>query len=142
MSHRIYKSKYGLLSGTTYEEVVTNARKEFTIVRKLTKRQPYVKSKYFKGDKVFLTVFWNHMAQKHRKEVRKRLKFYKVGLDLIRNTTLHPEQSILDKTQPNHIVYSRFYGVTKTGEHFCVQIKQDLRSGRKDFMSVFARRQK
>ncbi len=31
----------------------------------------------------------------------------------------------------------RFYGQTKSGELFCVQIKQDKRTGRKDFMSVF-----
>lgn len=139
---RTYRSKYGLLPGSTYDEVVAAARKEFNIVRRLTKRQPYVKSRYFKGDKVFITIFWDHLMQKHPKERRKRLKLYKVALDLIRNTTLHPERSIADKTQPGNTIYSRFYGVTKTGDYFCVQIKVNVQTGRKDFMSVFARKPK
>lgn len=137
---QVYKSKYGLLTGTTYEEVVHNARKEFNAVRRLTKRQPYVKSKYFRGDKVFITVFWDHIVQKNLKERTKRLKFYKAGLDLIRNTTQAPE-IMIDKAHPG-MVFNRFYGVTKTGEHFCVQIKQDARTNRRDFMSVFDKKQK
>lgn len=31
----------------------------------------------------------------------------------------------------------RFYGKTKDGQTFCVQVKEDKRSNRKDFMSVF-----
>ena len=34
----------------------------------------------------------------------------------------------------------RFYGVTKDGVYFCVQVKEDKRTGRKDFMSVFDRK--
>lgn len=62
----VYQSKYGLLPGSSYDEVVAAARKEFNTIRKLTKRQPYVRSKYFRGDKVFVTIFWDHLMQKHR----------------------------------------------------------------------------
>lgn len=31
----------------------------------------------------------------------------------------------------------RFYGVTKDGVYFCVQVKEDKRTSRKDLMSVF-----
>ena len=34
----------------------------------------------------------------------------------------------------------RFYGVTKDGNYFCVQVKEDKRTKRKDFMSVFDRK--
>lgn len=34
----------------------------------------------------------------------------------------------------------RFYGITKDGHEFCVQIKQNKRTGRKDFISVFDRK--
>jgi hypothetical protein len=130
-----YKSKYGLLVGTDYSEVMSVARKEFNTIRKTTKRNPYVRSKYFKNDKVFLTIFWDHLAQKHRKNAFKRLKFYKAGLDLIRNTTYSPDVLVDSKRQG--IVLYRFYGKTKDNAEFCVQIKQDARSGRKDFMSVY-----
>ena len=33
-----------------------------------------------------------------------------------------------------------FYGVTKGDSYFCVQGKEDKRTGRKDFMSVFDRK--
>jgi hypothetical protein len=132
---KVYKSRYGLLPGSKYEEVVHSARREFIVIRKLTKRQPYVKSKYFKTSKIFVTIFWDHLDQKHRNERTKRLKFYKAAIDLLRNTTNTPEV-IPRRTDPNILLY-RFYGVTKEGVHFCVQIKEDMTSGRKDFMSVF-----
>jgi len=33
-----------------------------------------------------------------------------------------------------------FYGVMKGDSYFCVQVKEDKRTGRKDFMSVFDRK--
>lgn len=137
---QVFKSRYGLLPGSKYEEVVHYARREYIAVRRLTKRQPYVKSKYFKTSKIFVTVFWDHLGQKHRKERMRRLRFYKAAIDLLRNTTETPEV-IPRTTDPNTLLY-RFYGVTNDGAHFCVQIKEDMQSGRKDFMSVFDRKLK
>ena len=34
----------------------------------------------------------------------------------------------------------RFYCVTKGDSYLCMQVKQDKRTGRKDFMSVFDRK--
>ena len=76
MSVKQFHSKKALLPGSSYSEVVARARKEFNTVRKLTKRQPYVRSKYFRGDKIFMTVFWDHVMQKHRKDRTNRLRFY------------------------------------------------------------------
>ncbi len=124
-----------MLPGSSYDEVVANARKEFNKVRRLTKRQPYVRSKYFAGDKVFLTIFWDHLMQKHLKERTRRLKFYLAALDTLRNASSSPE-SLID----NKIILHRFYATTKSGESFCVQVKHDSKTGRKDFMSVFAKK--
>lgn len=132
---RVYKSRYGLLAGTTYEEVVHIARKEFQAVKRQTKRQPYVRSTYFNRDKVFLSVFWEHLAQKHRKDRMKRLKFYKAAIDLLRNTQETPDT--IFSNQDKNTMLHRFYGTTSDGEAFCVQVKEDKRSDRKDFMSVF-----
>ncbi len=135
----VYQSKHDLLPGSSYDEVVKVARKEFNTIRKITKRQPYVRSKYFRGDKVFVTVFWEHIMQKHRGTIFKRLKFYKAAIDVIRNSTASPETHI--DTKQDTVYLHRFYGQTRSGIEFCVQIKEDRRSGRKDFMSVFDRKQ-
>lgn len=133
----VFVSKHTLLPGSSYDEVVAHARKEFNTIRRLTKRQPYVRSKYFRGDKIFMTVFWDHVMQKHRGDRMRRLKLYKAAVDLLRNSTIQPAiPPIVDPTQKGILLY-RFYGRTKDGVEYCVQVKQDMRSGRKDFMSVF-----
>ncbi len=58
----IYKSKFGKLHGSSYDELAPLARKEFQTIKKLTKRQPYVRSTYFKKDKIFISLFWEHLA--------------------------------------------------------------------------------
>jgi hypothetical protein len=133
-----FRSKYTLLPGSSYDEVVKGARKEFNTIRKITKRQPYVRSKYFRSDKISVTIFWDHLMQKHQKERRKRLKFYKVAIDLLRNSLEAPD-TIFDNANKD-ILLHRFYGETTEGLKFCVQVKEDKRTGRKDFMSVFERR--
>lgn len=131
----MFHSKQSLLAGSSYTEVVKYARKEFNTIRKITKRQPYVRSKYFRGDKIFITIFWDHLMQKNRKERTKRLKLYSAAIDLLRNSTEAPE-TIFDNTNRDVLLH-RFYGKTSDGIEFCVQVKEDKRSGRKDFMSVF-----
>jgi hypothetical protein len=132
----VYRSKFGLLSGSSYDEVLPFARKEYQIIKKLTKRQPYVRSAYFAKNKIFLSIFWDHMMQKHRGERMKRLKFYKCALDLLRNSTSAPD-TIFSAGDLNNLLH-RFTGETKEGLLFYVQVKEDKRTGRMDFMSVFA----
>ncbi len=133
-----FKSKVILLPGSSYDEVLDLARKEHKKVENLTKRQPYVRSTYFKKDKVFVSLFWTHIMQKHRKVRMKRLKLYTAAIDLLRNTHCEPET--IFKKDDMSVLLHRFYGITKDGVSFCVQVKQDKRSGRKDFMSVFDRK--
>lgn len=110
------------------------ARKEFQRVKKLTKRQPYVRSTYFIKDKVFLSLFWEHLAQKHRGEKVARLKLFVCALDVLRHST-HIPDTIFDNN-PN-ILLHRFCGKSKDGVLFYVQVKHNKRTGRKDFISVF-----
>ena len=39
--------------------------------------------------------------------------------------------------EETHSILHRFYGKTADGIEFAVQVKHDLKTGRKDFMSVF-----
>lgn len=87
---------------------------------------------------MFLDVFWTHLMQKHPKERRKQLKFYKAALDLLRHSQIAPDT--IFRTDDLNIILHRFHGVTKDGPYFCVQVKEDKRTGRKDFMSVFDRK--
>jgi hypothetical protein len=131
-----YKAKYGLLPGTDYNEVMKTTRREYqTIQNRNPKRQPYVRSKYFNGDKVFINIFWNHLAQKRKGEQMKRAKLLRAAVDLLRNTQI-PPQTIFSHTNLNEILH-RFAGETKDGLQFYVQVKESKKSNRKDFMSVF-----
>jgi hypothetical protein len=133
-----YTSKKPLLPGTSYDEVLSHARKEYKKIENLTKRQPYVRSKYFNKDKVFLSTFWSHLMQKNRKVRTKRLELFDAAIDLLRNTRDEPET--IFKRDDLSVMLHRFYGITRDGIEFCVQVKQEKRSGRKDFMSVFDRK--
>jgi hypothetical protein len=133
---KIYQSKANLLPGTSYEEVYKAARQEHKKIEKLTKRNPYVRSTYFAKQKIFVSpLFWDHIMQKHPKNRTVRLKLYGAAIDLMRNSRFDPD-TIFDNSNRS-ILLHRFYGVTKDGVQFCVQVKENKRTGRKDFMSVF-----
>jgi len=132
---KIYRSKYGLLFGTSYDESIRAARRQHQKIQQLTKRQPYVRSQYFAKDKVFLTIFWTHLMQKRRGERVRRAKLYLCAVDLLRNTS-HDPDTVVSKIHPNELLY-RFAGQTKEGAFFIVQIKHNKKTGRKDFISVF-----
>ena len=134
----VYTSKYPRLPGSSYNESLNHARREYNVIAHSTKRQPYVKSKYFNGNKVFLKVFWDHVMQKRLKERTRRLRFYRAALDVLRHSQITPETTF--NADDRNILLHRFYGVTKDGIYFCVQVKEDKRTGHKDFMSVFDRK--
>jgi hypothetical protein len=140
VSVKQFKSKKASLPGSSYAEVLKLARGEHIRVSSKSKRQPYVRSTYFNKEKVFISVFWNHIMQKELKSRTKRLKLYASALDLIANTPCSPETIL--KHDDLSILLHRFYGKSLDGVDFCVQIKQDKKSGRKDFMSVFDRKPK
>jgi hypothetical protein len=133
---RTYKSKFGLLAGTTYREIVSSARREYhTLQKRNPRRIPNIRSAYFAKDKIFLNIFWEHIKQKHPADQERRLKLYAAAIDLIRNSKEAPD-TILSKDALNTMMH-RFYGTTKNGDPFIVQIKENKRTNRKDFMSVF-----
>lgn len=131
----VYKTRYGKLPGSSYDEVAPLARKEFQRIKRLTKRQPYVRSAYFARDKIFLSLFWEHLAQKHRGDRTSRLKLYLCAIELLRHSKHAPDT--IFSAGNLHTMLHRFTGETNEGEQFYVQVKEDKRTGRKDFMSVF-----
>lgn len=137
-SSKIFKSKYSTFPGTSHDEVIRRAHREHNAIKRRTKRQPYVRSRYFSKDKIFLNIFWNHLVQKRRGEQTARARYYLCAIDLLRNTSFDPD-SIFGYEKPNEILH-RFSGTTKAGDLFYVQVRQNKKTGRKDFMSVFPAR--
>jgi hypothetical protein len=133
---QVYTSKYSRLPGTSFAEVMAAARREYHAVQKHTPRRiPYVRSGYFAKDKIFLNTFWDHLKQKHPADLLRRLKFYIAAIDLMHSSKEAPV-TIFSKDDMN-VMLHRFHGVTKDGHYFNVQIKQNKRTGRKEFISVF-----
>lgn len=132
---QFYVTKYQAARGVHYKEVEKKALITFKDIKSRTKRTPYVKSKYFKSEKIFLNLFWSHLYQKHEKDRTRRLRFYDCAIDLIRNTALAPESRENFK-QKDELLH-RFYGRTKLNEKFIVQIKENKRTHRKDLISIY-----
>jgi hypothetical protein len=133
---KIYQSKASQIPGTSYKDVCAVARREHNKIENSTKRNPYVRSTYFTRQKIFISpLFWNHLSQKHLKNQTKRLKLYNAAIDLMRKSRCEPD-TVFDGGNKSVLLH-RFYGVTKDKVEFCVQVKENKRTGRKDFMSVF-----
>jgi hypothetical protein len=133
---QLYDSSLRRLPGSAADELIKLARKEFHVIQKRTpRRQAHIRSRYFTKDKVFINQFWDHLEQKNRQDKVRRLRLYVCAIDLIRNTTIAP----VTMQNPNNSdeALHRFAGKTADGEIFYVQVKENKKNNRKDFMSVF-----
>lgn len=133
---KVFQTKAKRASGTNYGEVYGKAKKAYQTIADKTKRRPYIRSPYFKKDKIFLDYFWEHLHQKNWKDRIRRLKLYACALELIKNSRDEP----ITKQNPNKPseTLHRFAGITKDKELFFVQIREDKKRKQKDFMSVFS----
>jgi len=133
MNEKCYQIKNCKFSGQ-YKNVYKSAWQEYLKIKKRSKRTTYIRAAYFQRDKIFLNIFWTHLKQKYRFERRKRLIFYRCAIEVIRKTRIAPES----RQNPNNDdeILHRFMGkVDET--YFAVQIKENKRNNRKDFISVF-----
>ena len=104
-------------------------------IKKKTKRRPYVRSEFFKKDKIFLEAYWQHLHQKAWKDRYRRVRFFPCGLELVQNTRVSPvsKENPFDRSQILH----RFTGITPEKELFRVQIKEEKDTKNKWLMSIF-----
>jgi hypothetical protein len=130
-----YLVKATPIAGSNYKDLLKTVRTEYKTIAKQTKRLPYVRSAYFKRDKVFLGLYWAHLSETPMYAQKHRLRLFNCAIELLRHTTFSPET----KPNPNgrNEMVHRFGGRTSDGRRFYVHIKQEIRSGRKYFMSVF-----
>lgn len=130
-----YKCKTVKLSGTSYAEIERQARKLHNQIAARTKRNPYVRSTYFRKDKIFINLLWQHLHQKRRRDRKRRLRYYACAIELLRNTKLEA----VSKENPNRPgeILHRFAGLSGDGDIFYVQVKEVKRTDNKFLMSVF-----
>ena len=132
---KVYQSRHTKLSGSSYNELERKARKLHNAIARKTKRNAYVRSTYFRKNKIFVKLFWEHLNQKPQRDRKRRLQYFECAIDVLRNSPHDPET----KSNPNgrNELVHRFAGMTKDGELFYVHVKENKRSGHKYFMSVF-----
>lgn len=131
----IYKTKKAKIAGTSFKEVEKGARLTFHRVKSHSKRIPYLRSKYFNKEKIFLNIFWIHLHEKAEKDRTRRLKFYNCAIDTMQNSTCDPETR--ENFNKKNELLHRFHGQTSHGEKFVVQIKENKRTRRKDLISIY-----
>ena len=131
----IYKVRVSPLSGTDYHEVMKFARGIFTMLKSRTKRKMYIRSQYFKKQKVFFDYFWEHLFTKRHPDRVRRLKFLPCAIELIQKSTQKPEEKKSLENQKE--IFYRFYGQTLDKKDFVVQIKKTKPRGTLQCISIF-----
>ena len=129
-----YQCKSGLLPGHNYATIIKIARKVFNNIANQTKRRPYIRSAYFKGEKIFLDKFWPHLLEKNLRDRIRRLVFFKAALELIQHSKTKPLNTT--KNAAGNVAYYRFLGQASS-LRFVIQIKEDLKRRQKFLMSMF-----
>ena len=133
MTDGFYKCKRAVIKGENYAEIVKKARRIYHELTRQTKRDPFIRSSYFDKEKVFLNPFWSHINIKRQKDRKRRLVFYGCAIELIIENRTLPDIPFKSKTEQ----LFRFKGVSADGQEFTVQIREELRTGKKYFTSVF-----
>lgn len=128
-----YKTKARRLSGTRYKEVYDEAFYVYDKIQRQTKRRPYVRSEYFRNEKIFIDTFWRHLHQKNWRDRARRLRFLPAAIEMLKHTRRKPTEKILSSNENGY----RFVGYTSDGHAFCVQIKQNMKNKEKSLISAF-----
>lgn len=128
-----YECKSKLIPGSSYAAINKIARKIFNEIKSKTKRRPYIRSAFFKKEKIFLDNFWPHLKQKNLSDQKRRLRFFECAIELIQKSKNKP--FIKNNYKGNEIFY-RFCGLSN-GRYFIVQIKEDGKRNQKFLMSIF-----
>lgn len=135
MPKHIYEARVRAISSNQPAVVYKEARSLYQKIQKKTKRRPYIRSAYFKKEKVFLESYWHHLYQKNWRDRVRRMKLFPCGVDLIENSHQAP-QSKMNPRDSGEMLH-RFSGRTPEEILFDVQIKEEIKTGNKWLMSTF-----
>jgi len=73
---KAYKTKASKLAGTDFHEVRKKAFALYQNIQRRSHRRPYIRSAYFKKEKIFLALFWQHLFDKKKWQGRSITPFY------------------------------------------------------------------
>lgn len=133
---KVYQTKVKKLAGTSYTEVRRKAFSLYQDIKRKSKRKPYIRSAYFKKDKIFLDLFWSHLFEKKNfADLMRRTKLYPCALELIEKSRLAPSSK--ENVDKRSEILHRFTGSTAEGDLFFVQIKENKSTGKKYLISSF-----
>lgn len=131
-----YQTKAKKLAGARYADIYQKAFSSYKQIKKKSKRRPYIRSAYFKKDKIFLALFWQHLRdKKNLRDKTRRLKYFPCAIELVRHSRFEPSSK--ENVDKRSEILHRFAGVTADDDLFFVQVKEDKRTGKKWLMSVF-----
>lgn len=132
---KFYQTKNKRFSGTQYAAAYKHAFGLYLSIKRKTKRRTYIRSAYFKKDKIFLDLFWQHLHQKNWRDRARRIRYFAPAIELIQNSRFDPEPA--DSQASSSQVLYRFTGITSDGHVFYVQIKKFRKTGQKWLVSIF-----
>jgi hypothetical protein len=133
MEKKYFQVKNCKIAGTSYSEIYKKAWQIYLSEKQKSKRRPYIRSAYFKKDKIFLNIFWSHLKEKRKIDRERRIRFYKCALELLKNNRTDP--AIFNSNNTHGKLY-RFKGMVNNNEIFFVQVKENNR-GNKFLISIF-----
>ena len=132
---KLYKTKVGKLTGKNYPDLYKKAFYIYKQIKQKTKRKSYIRSSYFRKDKIFLELFWQHLHQKNWRDRKRRIRYYPCAIELIRHSRID-SVSTDNPNNPSEILH-KFSGITPDKNIFYVQVKENKRNNQKYLMSVF-----
>ena len=123
------------LMGHKYADIMPQIRQIFRALQRKTKRRPYVRSAFFRKDKIFFDYFWIHINQKLKHDRTRRLRYFVCALELL-NMSKIPPKTFVNAEVPG-VIYHEFIGLARDKTRFSVIVKQDRSSGNKYLLSLF-----
>jgi hypothetical protein len=130
-----YKTHASKLHGTHYQRLMKKAFGQYKEISKKSTRRPYVRSAYYDKEKIFLGIFWQHLHEKNLRDKARRLALFPCAIELMEKTRYAP--TIKENPNKKGELLHRFAGSTPDNEIFFVQIKEDIKTKQKYFISVF-----
>ena len=101
------------IKGSNPKEIIKKAKDFSSLIERSSKRHSYIKSKYFKGEKIFLKYFWTHLYQSGGwKQRSKRVSYFFCAIELIEKSQHKPILITTNRHKKSETLY-RFAGITK-----------------------------
>lgn len=131
----VFHIKTKQFSGTDYHEVYHHAVTYYRTLTAHSRRRPYIRSIFFKKQKIFLELFWRHIFDKNIRDRARRLKYLACAIELLQNSRLPPTSKINPNDRSE--ILHRFLGSVGDGTTIAIHIRQEKRTGALWLMSVF-----